>query len=148
MRRMRRPSALHACINMHREFPDEFRPVCRYVMKDQRPQNIEILDHDLWNRSGVVYARVHKGKVVYIGVTDGQLSVRLNAHLRGIGASTRGRASEYRKWAEGRQITIVAYWPEPIDLLGRSVRVHRAIETALIREFERPGECDWFVARA
>ena len=130
------------------KFPEEFRPVCRYDMRDKKPQNIEVLDIDLWQQSGVVYARVYDGKVVYIGMTDGRLSTRLNAHLRGISTSTIGTAPRYREWAEGKQITIVAYSPPPIEILGRTIQVHRAIEAALIKEFRRPGEKDWFVDRA
>ena len=129
-------------------FPQEFRPVCQYVMRDHKPQDIKILDEQLWRQLGVVYARVYHDKVVYIGVTDGRLSRRIGAHLRGISSSLHGTAPRYRKWAEGKQITIVAYKPAPVDILGRKIQVHRAIEAALIGEFQRPGEADWFVARA
>jgi hypothetical protein len=129
-------------------FPEEFRPVCQYVMRDQRPQDVKILDEDLWQKWGVVYARVYCEKVVYIGVTDGQLSRRIGAHLNGIAGSMRGTAPRYRAWAEGKQITIVAYNPPAVEILGRKIQVHRAIEAALIGEFRRPEEHDWFVERA
>jgi hypothetical protein len=41
----------------------------------------------------------------------------------------------YRDWAEGKQMTTVAYKPSEVELLGRMIPVHRAIEAALITEF-------------
>ena len=128
-------------------FPAEFRPVYRYLMRQFKRQDCEILDEELWRQSGVVYARVHQRKVVYIGSTDGSLSNRIARHIRGIATSMHGTAPRYRKWAEGKQITIAAYKPPPVKLLNRQMEVHRAIEAALIEEFQRVGEPDWFVAR-
>jgi hypothetical protein len=59
-----------------------------------------------------------------------------------------GQPPRYRAWAEGKQITIVAYSPPPVEILGRKIPVHRAIEAALIAEFRRPEDPDWFVERA
>jgi hypothetical protein len=128
-------------------FPEEFRPVCRYVMKNGKPSDIQILDQELWQQSGVVYARTCEGKVVYIGTADGRLSRRIGAHLNIIANSARDSAARYRKWAEGKQITIVAYRPTPVMVLGREVKIHRALEAALIVEFRRRNEEDWFVRR-
>ena len=128
-------------------FPRSFRPVCQYVMRNKKPQHIKILNQKLWQQSGVVYARTYRKKVVYIGVTDGRLSRRLGAHLNGISTSMRATAPRYRKWAEGKRITILAYKPPPVKLLGQKMDMHRAIEAALIAKFERPGEPDWFVDR-
>lgn len=82
--------------------PAEFRPVCRYVMRAHRPQDFEILDEQLWNQSGVVYARVYQNKVVYIGATDGPASRRLTAHVNGIAASMRGTAPACKSIYSGR----------------------------------------------
>lgn len=128
-------------------FPQEFRPVYAYVMKDRVPQHGKILDAELWKSRGVVYARQYRDKIVYIGCTDDLLSTRTSAHLRLIPTSMRATAPRYREWAEGKHIVIVAYQPPPVKLLGRQVRVHRAIEAALIEEFGRPGAIDWFVDR-
>jgi|SRR5262249_9560982 len=57
-------------------FPEEFRPVCRYVMRDHRPQEFKVLDEQLWEHSGAVYARLYGNKVIYIGSTDGRLCKR------------------------------------------------------------------------
>jgi hypothetical protein len=126
-------------------FPEEFRPVCRYVMKNGKASDIQILDQELWQQSGVVCTC--DGKVVYIGTADGRLSRRIGAHLKGIVESARGTAPQYRKWAEGKQITIVAYRPTPVMVLGREVKIHRALEAALIVEFRCRNAEDWFVRR-
>jgi hypothetical protein len=128
-------------------FPEAFRPVCRYVMKNGKPSDIQISDQELWQQSGVVYARTCEEKVVYIGTADDRLCKRIGAHLKGIAKSARGTAPQYRKWAEGKQITIVAYRPAPVMVLGREVKIHRALEAALIVEFRRRNEADWFVRR-
>jgi hypothetical protein len=136
---------------MAQRFLEKFRPVCRYVMRDKKPQNIKTpenndrLDDELWRQSGVVYARVCRGRACYIGSTDRMLCKRIREHLTLIGTSKRGRAAQYRKWAEGKRITIVAYKPNPVKLLGRTIAVHRALEAALIVEFRRRKGC--FVAR-
>lgn len=129
--------------------PEHFRPVCRYTMRDGRPQDEEHIDSELWNERGVVYARIFEEEPVYIGSTDRLLSRRIRAHLRGIATSTQPTSMKYRKWAEGKRITIVAYKPPPVELLGRVVPVHRALEAALIAEFRpKPGSSrPWFVAR-
>jgi hypothetical protein len=127
--------------------PKTFRPVYRYVMKNHRPQEEKLLDEKLWHQSGVVYARIYRGKIVYIGVTDKVLSGRIGAHLRGIGKSKQKGAKRYRKWAEGKRITIFAYTPAPVKLLDREIKIHRAVEAALIEEFRRPHAKDWFVDR-
>jgi len=128
-------------------FPEEFRPVCQYVVVEGQPQDLEILDHELWRASGIVYARKCGETIAYIGSTDGRLSKRINAHLRAIRNPKEGLAGLYRKWAEGKQITILAYQPPPVFLLGHDIEVHRAIEAHLIKAFGRPKERDWFVSR-
>jgi hypothetical protein len=66
-------------------------------MKNKKPQDIKILDQTLWQKSGVVYARTYRNKVVYIGSTDGRLSRRIGAHLNGISTSMHATAPRYRK---------------------------------------------------
>ena len=81
--------------------------------------------------------------------TDRRLSRRIQAHLRGISKSEQSTPVKYRQWAEGKRITIVAYKPPPVELLGRVIPIHRAVEAALIEEI-RPKPIDsrpWFVAR-
>jgi hypothetical protein len=127
-------------------FPEEFRPVCRYVVTEGQPL-LEILDDELWRASGVVYARKYGDKILYIGSTDGPLGKRIRSHLGAIRNPRHGLAAPYREWAEGKQITILAYCPEPVFLLGHEIKVHRAIEAHLIGIFGRPKEPDWFVTR-
>jgi len=126
-------------------FPQEFRPVCRYVVKDGEPIEVEILDQELWRQPGAVYARIVDEVIVYIEATDGCLSRRLEAHLRNLPTSMIGRAPQFRRWAEGKTITVVAYCPAPVQVLGREIKIHHAVKAALIAEFQRRGAKDWFV---
>ena len=48
-------------------FPEQFRPVLTYLMKEGKPEQTTVLDEEIWNCSGVVYARTHEAKIVYIG---------------------------------------------------------------------------------
>jgi hypothetical protein len=128
----------------------EFRPACRYIVTRGKVEGFKTLDRELWRETGVVYARMWQGKMVYIGCTDGRLSARINDHLRRIQSkSTRGRTrtNHYRAWVEGKEITIFAYKPEPVHLFGYEIPIHRSLEAKLISEFGRKGEADWFVRR-
>ena len=127
-------------------FPQEFRPVYRYVVTDGQAQELTILDPELWRQSGVVYARRYAGKIVHIGSTDRSLCRRISEHVHLVRSSPRNAC--YRAWAEGKQIETLAYHPPPVLLLGREVKVHRSIEAALIAEFDRRGDPDWFVLKA
>ena len=80
-------------------------------MRNKKPQHVKILDQKLWQQSGVVYARKYRNKIVYIGSTDRRLSLRIGAHLSLISTSMHATAPRYRKWAEGKRITILAYKP-------------------------------------
>ena len=82
--------------------------------------------------AGVVYARIVQEEVVYIRSVDQRLCDRIQEHLRII---LTPRYAEYRKWVEGKRITTVAYKPPLIEVLGRLIPVHRALEAALIAEF-------------
>ena len=115
---------------------ENFQPVYRYKVKNGRPVNKEVIDHDLWGARGVVYARVHGKSVVYIGKTDGSLRGRIRTHLRGFPHAKQGMSPHYRKWAEGKTITIFAHKPEPITYLGLSVPIHTGLEYALIERVE------------
>jgi hypothetical protein len=117
-------------------FPDQFRPVLTYVMKNGKPEQVSVLDEGLWKSRAVVYARLYRGRPVYIGSTDKRLSSRIGSHIRHIHEWTGGKAAEYREWAEGKRITFVAYKPPQVTLLGRKCLVHRGIEVALIDEFK------------
>ncbi len=94
------------------------------------------MDEELWHATGVVYARMYRGNPVYIGSTDGVLGNRILRHIKHLHEYSGGKAAEYRRWAKGRRITIVAYHPPLVNLLGRQIAVHRALEVALIREFK------------
>lgn len=130
------------------QLPEQFRPAYQYDFLGGRPQNGNVLNRELWLSRGVVYARTDGEKVVYIGVTDHTLRRRITAHVNGIPTSSSGKAAQYRQWAEGRRITIVAFCPPPVALLGYEIKVHRAIEAHLIAALGRPGEPDWFVSKA
>jgi hypothetical protein len=131
------------------KLPKDFRAVYRYRMQHGKPRDMKVLDNELWQQSSVVYVRVTRRYIVYIGSTDGVLRRRIEAHIRGISKSSAGKAKEFRSWAEGKVITILAYKPPPVKLLGLEVNVHRAVEAALIREFRSRGRSKkpWFVAR-
>jgi len=117
-------------------FPKEFRQVLQYVMRDGRPQEVTIKHNSkLWEESGVVYARIVNGEPVYIGTTNGKLSKRLKAHLQGIEKPRTSNAKEYKEFVEGKTVTIYAYKPEPVKILGREIFVHYGLEAALIEEF-------------
>lgn len=126
--------------------PAHFHPICRYAVRDGA-KVVEDFGHELWEKPNVVYARVFNGMPVYIGSTDRLLRKRINEHLT---LNLMARNPHYWEWATGKQITIFAYQPERVELLGRMVLVHRALEAALIAEFQpdpinsRP----WFVRRA
>ncbi len=132
-----------------RHLPRGFRRVFSYVMGRHGPEHTRVLDPELWEQSGVVYARTYRGKVVYIGSTDGRLCRRINRHVNSIDTSMRATAPRYREWAKKnhKHIIIKAYRPPPATRLGRHIAMHRAIEAALINEFKRPGAKDWFVDR-
>ena len=127
-------------------FPDEFIPVCRYWARDGKAELIEWLNHDLLKKRGTVYARVVEGSLVYVGSAQGTLWNRLRVHSRGT-RNELGR--DYWKHVDGKQVTIIAYKPDPIEILGRSVEVYRGLEATLINEFKPkpPGPKPWFVAR-
>ncbi len=78
---------------------------------------------------------MYQGKPAYIGSTDKVLRDRILTHL---GHIHEYKAAEYRRWAEGKRITVAAFKPKPVTLLGRKCQVHHAIEVALIDEFKPP----------
>jgi len=136
---------------MMETLPANFKPVYRYKMENGNPVNCEEIQNALWHEKGVVYARVYQDHVVYVGSTDGTLRARVLRHIKGISKARPGKAGEYRGWANGKTITILAYKPEPVEWSGMKVDLHRGLEAALIREF-RPSSKDcnqpWFVSRA
>jgi len=61
-----------------------------------------------------------------------------------------GLGREYWDWAKDKEITVIAYKPETVDVLGRTVSIYRGLERALIEEFKPkpPDSRPWFVSRA
>ncbi|MSP03278.1 MAG: hypothetical protein EXR07_19875 [Acetobacteraceae bacterium] len=114
-------------------FPDQFVPVCRYLVRDGEPTRVKWLNDNLLAERGAVYARIYRGIPVCIGSAQGKLLGRLKTHLRGT-RSKLGR--RYWEWAEGKQVSIVAYKPVPIEILGCKVEVYRGSEATLINEFK------------
>jgi hypothetical protein len=132
------------------QLPGEFRPVLRYQMHQGKAVNCEHLDEELWNQSGVVYARMCDGEVIYVGKCDKRLAGRLGAHLKGISEDMPKNplTRYYKQWAEGKTITIFAYKPPAVRLCGHEVTTHRGLEAALIDVFEpRQYNRAWFVKR-
>jgi hypothetical protein len=116
-------------------FPDQFVPVCRYWAHDGRGERIEWLNETLLRERGAVYARLLDGRVLYVGSAQGTLRGRLKTHL---GGTRTELGKRYWEFVEGRQITIVAYKPVPIEILGRSILPYRGLEAVLINEFKPP----------
>ena len=130
--------------------PAGFKPVYRYKMKHGEPTDRKEFKSALWRERGVVYARVYRKQVVYVGKTDGTLRGRILRHVNGISNSTAGNAKEYRIWAEGKTITILAYKPKHVRLSGIEIDCHRGLEAALIRRCKptsEDGGQPWFVSR-
>ena len=119
-----------------RELFDKFRAVLSYEVEDGKPINAKVLDERLWGASGVVYARVHRGEIVYVGKADGQLGKRMKDHLRRIPLYSKEKDIKFREWAEGKTITIYAHQPKPVKVLGLVVSAHAGLERALIDEFK------------
>ena len=111
-----------------------FTPVYRYRVEDGKPVGGEVLDEDLWNASGVVYARTNLQEIIYIGKTDRALKYRIKEHLGYIPKYNKPKDIAYRDWAEGKTITIYAHKPKGVDYLGLSIPIHVGLEHALINE--------------
>lgn len=97
-------------------------------MKKGEPANGKELHATPWNQEGVVYARVYRNHVVYVGKKDGLLSDRILRHVNGISKAMAGKAREYREWAEGKTITILACRPEPVRRFG----LQQVAQTAVV----------------
>ena len=109
-----------------------FSPVFRYKVKNGLPLEEEIIDEELWQSDGVVYARTHKQEIVYIGKTNATLKSRVQDHLRRIPNYSKPEDLRFRRWAEGKTITIFAHKPKNKNYLGLSVPIHTGLEHALI----------------
>jgi hypothetical protein len=127
------------------EIPEEilaaFKPAFRYRMRDGVVTSSKELDQTLLGQEGVVYLRVHRQHVLYVGKCDGKLSHRIQEHLRRIPDPGTPGGKRHLKWAKGRKITnitILAYRPEPIYMFGLPVAVHSGLEAALIGKFQPP----------
>jgi hypothetical protein len=64
--------------------PAEFKKAFQYTVLDGKAQNRKVLDQELWGTRGVVYARVHRGKILHAGKADGSLRGRMGRHLKGV----------------------------------------------------------------
>jgi hypothetical protein len=113
---------------------NSFTPTYQYRIEMGEMVSGNILDEELWQSAGVVYARVHEKRreVVYIGKTDGILRNRINDHLRRIPRYLKQKDIDYREWAEGKTITIYAHKPKRVMRLGLSISTHVGLESALI----------------
>ena len=131
-----------------------FRPVYRYVMRNDQIQNKERLASEIWTERGVVYARLcaeQPAYPVYVGSTDKRCATRILRHVADIGTSTKPAACEYRTWAnKQQQVTIMDYKPRPMEFLGNMIPTHRAVEAALIEMLRPllPSNRPWFVRRS
>jgi hypothetical protein len=109
-----------------------FVPAFRYKVENGLPLEEEIIDEELWQSDGVVYARTDKKAIAYIGKTDGPLKSRVRDHLRRLPNYTKPKDIAFRVWAEGKIITIYAHKPNNKNYLGLSVPQHLGLEYALI----------------
>lgn len=115
-----------------------FLPVFSYNVKNGEPVEGAILNKDLWGKSGVVYARTHENKILYIGKADGPLKTRIMDHLRRIPRYKKTKDIKYRDWAEGKTVTIYAHKPKQVQYLGLSVPLYVGLEHALIDAIKPP----------
>jgi hypothetical protein len=113
-----------------------FTPTFSYRVKNGLPIEGKVLDEDIWNAAGVVYARTHEQDIVYIGKTNGRLKSRIKDHLRRIPKYEKAIDIEYRDWAEGKTVTIYAHKPENKSYLGLSIPIHVGLEHALIDDIK------------
>ena len=118
--------------------PKRFRLVCQYRVKNRKACDRIVFNESLWQSSGVVYARTWRKKVLYIGKADGKLSRRIAEHFRRIPKYVKSKDVNYRKWANGKTITIWAFKPKSVKLFGLRIPIHAGVEAALIKKFKPP----------
>jgi hypothetical protein len=111
---------------------NSFVPAYQYCVKHGKPVSGKVLNEDIWDAAGVVYARTHKQEIVYIGKTNATLKSRVQDHLRRIPNYSKPEDLRFRRWAEGKTITIFAHKPKNKNYLGLSVPIHTGLEHALI----------------
>ncbi len=119
--------------------PSEFKPTFEYSVVDGRMVNEKEINHDMLNATGVVYARVCNGRVLYIGRSDGKLRSRINLHRKYVNGENRDLIQKlecYRKCVEKMTVVIHAYKPDTTYVCGRIVHLHGSLEEALIKEFK------------
>lgn len=117
---------------------NSFAPVFRYRVQNGKPIKEKVLNEELWQSDGVVYARSHKKMIAYIGKSDGPLKSRIKAHLRLIPKYSKPKDIAYRDWAEGKTITIFAHKPKNKNYLGLQVPIHAGLEHVLIDKIQPP----------
>ncbi len=116
----------------------KFVPVCQYRIKNRKVCILTRLNEELWQSSRVVYARTWRKKVLYIGKADGKLSRRIAEHFRRIPKYVKSKDVNYRKWANGKTITIWAFKPKSVKLFGLRIPIHAGVEAALIKKLKPP----------
>jgi len=118
--------------------PKEFKPVFSYRIINGKPTDNTTLDCTLWELPNIVYARACDGVIIYVGKSDSRLRDRIQRHLSYIPKYKKEKDIKFRKFAEGKVVTIYAYQPEPIKLCGLDVHVHAGLESALIDMLNPP----------
>mgnify|MGYP001593455712 CR=1 FL=1 len=118
--------------------PKRFRLVCQYRVKNGKACDRIVFNENLWQSSGVVYARTWRKKVLYIGKADGKLSRRIAEHFGRIPKYVKSKDVNYRKWANGKTTTIWAFKPKSVKLFGLRIPIHAGAEAALIKKFKPP----------
>jgi len=111
---------------------DAFIPVFRYRVHQAEPVDQEVLNKEMWNAEGVVYALRANGTILYIGSTRGRLRTRIKDHLRRMPKYTREKDRSYRAAVEGLTVTIYAHQPPNLDYMGLSVPMFVGLEHSLI----------------
>ena len=127
------------------DMPAEFRPVCRYTVRNGEAVDLEVVNHALWNARDVVFAHVcgDSREPVYISKTDRTLCQRVKEHFDLIATAKNAR---FRSWAEGKQMTILAHQPALIEgALGNNI-AHLILKTKMVaRHCPKPLETrPWF----
>lgn len=112
----------------------QFKPVLSYRVEKGRPVDVKELDEFFLGLDSVVYARFCDDQIIYIGKSDGPLRKRLRDHIKRIPSYKRPKDIDFRTFVEGKTVTILAFQPSRINLLGLSVPIHAGVESALIEK--------------
>jgi len=77
-----------------------FKPAFRYKMQNGVVTSTTRLDQALLDQDGVVYLRVHRRDVLYVGKCDGKLCHRIQDHLRRIPNPGTPKGELFLEWAK------------------------------------------------